>query len=100
MALDGRTDPPALRVEALTKRYDDGTLALDQLDLTVPDGAFFGLLGPNGAGKTSLINSVTGLARVTEGSIHVFGHDMRGDHSEALAGRAIVGLSPQDVNLD
>jgi ABC-2 type transport system ATP-binding protein len=92
--------PPALEIAALTKRYDDGTLALDALDLTIPDGAFFGLLGPNGAGKTTLINSITGLVRVTSGSIHVFGHDALGDSSEALAARAIVGLSPQDVNLD
>jgi ABC-2 type transport system ATP-binding protein len=92
--------PPALVVERLTKRYDDGTLALDDLDLTIPDGAFFGLLGPNGAGKTTLINSVTGLVRVTSGSIRVFGHQALGDGPSALAARRLVGLSPQDVNLD
>jgi ABC-2 type transport system ATP-binding protein len=100
MALDSRTTAPALDVRGLTKRYDDGTLALDGLDLTIPDGAFFGLLGPNGAGKTTLINSVTGLVRVTEGSIRVFGHEAVGDGLESLASRAIIGLSPQDVNLD
>ena len=47
--------PAALALEGLTKRYDNGFLALDGLDLVVPDGAFFGLLGPNGAGKTSLL---------------------------------------------
>src|SRR5919108_736507 len=92
--------PAALVVEGLTKRYDDGTLALDELDLTIPDGAFFGLLGPNGAGKTTLINSVTGLVRVTGGSIRVFGHEAIGDGLESLAARAIVGLAPQDVILD
>ena len=70
---------PALEIRALTKRYDDGTIALDELDLTIPDGAFFGLLGPNGAGKTTLINSVTGLVRVTSGTIRVFGHQAVGD---------------------
>ena len=74
----GMSPPPALEISALTKRYDDGTLALDSLDLTIPDGAFFGLLGPNGAGKTTLINSVTGLVRVTSGSIRVFGHEALG----------------------
>ncbi len=49
---------PALELRGLTKRYDDGLLALDGFDLTVPDGAFFGLLGPNGAGKTTLISAV------------------------------------------
>ena len=91
---------PALEIRELTKRYDDGTVALDALDLTIPDGAFFGLLGPNGAGKTTLINSTTGLVRVTSGSIRVFGHEAVGDHLETLAARSIVGLAPQDVNLD
>jgi ABC-2 type transport system ATP-binding protein len=92
--------PPALEIRGLTKRYDDGTVALDRLDLTIPDGAFFGLLGPNGAGKTTLINSVAGLVRVTAGSIRVFGHRATGDGLAPLAARTIVGLSPQDVNLD
>jgi ABC-2 type transport system ATP-binding protein len=98
--LDRQEKSPALAVRALTKRYDDGTLALDELDLTIPDGAFFGLLGPNGAGKTTLINSITSLVRVTSGSIRVFGHEAVGDGLESLAARAIVGLAPQDVNLD
>src|ERR687887_26194 len=84
MSLDGRDRAPALEVRALTKRYDDGTIALDALDLTIPDGAFFGLLGPNGAGKTTLINSITGLVRVTAGSIRVFGHEAVGDDLESL----------------
>jgi ABC-2 type transport system ATP-binding protein len=100
MAPDASTSTPALDVRGLTKRYDDGTLALDALDLTIPDGAFFGLLGPNGAGKTTLINSITGLVRVTEGSIGVFGHEAVGDGLASLAARSIIGLAPQDVNLD
>ena len=58
---------PALALRALTKRYDDGFLALDEFDLEIPDGAFFGLLGPNGAGKTTLISAVCNLIRVTSG---------------------------------
>jgi ABC-2 type transport system ATP-binding protein len=92
--------PAALEVRGLTKRYDDGTLALDALDLTIPDGAFFGLLGPNGAGKTTLINSITGLVRISSGSILVFGHEAAGSPADVLAARAIIGLQPQDVNLD
>src|SRR3954454_23428383 len=100
MLAEGRNGTAALDVRALTKSYDDGTIALDALDLTIPDGAFFGLLGPNGAGKTTLINSVTGLVRVTTGWIKVFGHEAVGDGLGSLAARAIVGLAPQDVNLD
>ena len=65
--------PPALELRGLTKRYDDGTLAVEDFDLEVHDGAFFGLLGPNGAGKTTLISAVCNLIRVTAGEILVFG---------------------------
>ena len=86
---------PALDVRGLTKRYDDGTVALEHLDLTVPDGAFFGLLGPNGAGKTTLINAVCNLIRITSGDVLVFG-----EHADSLAARRSVGLAEQDINLD
>ena len=68
-----RDDTPALEVRGLTKRYDDGTLAVEDFDLDDPDGAFFGLLGPNGAGKTTLISAICNLIRVTEGEVLVFG---------------------------
>ena len=86
---------PALELRGLTKRYDDGLLALDGFDLTVSDGEFFGLLGPNGAGKTTLISAVCNLIRVTGGEIRVFGED-----HDALDARRMIGLSEQDVNLD
>src|SRR3954453_16447454 len=85
----------ALSLSGLTKRYDDGFLALEDFDLEVPAGAFFGLLGPNGAGKTTLISAVCNLIRVTSGAIRVFGHE----HSTMEALR-LIGLAEQDVNLD
>jgi ABC-2 type transport system ATP-binding protein len=87
--------PAALSLRGLTKRYDNGFLALDDLDLEVPDGAFFGLLGPNGAGKTTLISAVCNLIRVSSGELSVFGHD-----HNANAARSLIGLAEQDVNLD
>jgi ABC-2 type transport system ATP-binding protein len=87
--------PPALELTQLTKRYDDGFLALDAVDLTVPDGEFFGLLGPNGAGKTTLISAVCNLIRVTSGAARVFGHP-----HDSLDGRRLIGLAEQDINLD
>jgi ABC-2 type transport system ATP-binding protein len=87
--------PPALSIQGLTKRYDDGTLALDGLDLEVPSGEFFGLLGPNGAGKTTLINAVCNLIRVTAGEVLVFGGP-----ASSLEVRRIVGLAEQEPNLD
>jgi ABC-2 type transport system ATP-binding protein len=90
-----RDDAPALELRSLTKRYDDGTLALQDFDLEVPAGAFFGLLGPNGAGKTTLINAVCNLIRVTSGDVLVFG-----EPASSLRARSWVGLAEQDINLD
>ena len=88
-------DAPALEIRGLTKRYDDGTLAVEDFDLTVPDGAFFGLLGPNGAGKTTAISAICNLIRVTGGEISVFG-----EPAQSLLARSWIGLAEQDVNLD
>src|SRR5947209_10614961 len=89
------TAPPALSLRALTKRYDSGLLALDEFDLEIPAGEFFGLLGPNGAGKTTLISAVCNLIRLSGGEVRIFGHD----HRDPVA-RRLVGLAEQDVNLD
>ncbi|MEA2230080.1 MAG: type transport system ATP-binding protein [Solirubrobacteraceae bacterium] len=86
---------PALQLDGVTKRYDNGFLALDGFDLVVPDGAFFGLLGPNGAGKTTLISAVCNLIRTTGGRIAIFGAD-----HESMDARTMIGLAEQDVNLD
>ena len=85
-----REDSPALELRGLTKRYDDGTLALEDFDLEIPAGAFFGLLGPNGAGKTTLISAVCNLLRITRGEIRVFGepHHSLAARSLGRAGRA------------
>jgi ABC-2 type transport system ATP-binding protein len=88
-------EPSALSVRGLTKRYDDGTLALDGLDLEVPSGEFFGLLGPNGAGKTTLINAICNLIRITDGEVLVFGRP-----ASSLEARRLVGVAEQDPNLD
>ena len=65
--------PPALETRGLTKHYDDGTVALEGFDLSVPDGAFFGLLGPNGAGKTTTVEILEGLNTPTSGEVEVLG---------------------------
>jgi ABC-2 type transport system ATP-binding protein len=85
----------ALVLNGLTKRYDDGLLALDDFSLSISEGSFFGLLGPNGAGKTTLISAVCNLIRITAGEIFVFGHPHR-----SMEARRLIGLAEQDVNLD
>src|SRR4051794_27162865 len=86
---------PALSLRGLTKRYDDGTLALENFDLEIPAGSFFGLLGPNGAGKTTAISAVCNLIRVTSGEVLVFG-----EPADTLEARSWIGLAEQDINLD
>ncbi|MDX6688813.1 MAG: type transport system ATP-binding protein [Solirubrobacteraceae bacterium] len=92
-SLDGV--PAALQISGLTKRYDDGFVAVDGFDLDVAAGAFFGLLGPNGAGKTTIISAVCNLIRVTAGEIDIFG-----EPHGSLEARRMIGLAEQDVNLD
>jgi ABC-type branched-subunit amino acid transport system ATPase component len=46
---------PIVTVDEVTRKFRDGTRALDGLSLTIPQGIIYGLLGPNGAGKTTLI---------------------------------------------
>ncbi len=92
---DGRV--PALKVEKLKKTYSNNLLALDGVSLEIEAGRFFGLLGPNGAGKTTLINSIVSLARPDSGIVEVFGRDAFREFREA---RRMIGVSPQEVNLD
>jgi ABC-2 type transport system ATP-binding protein len=88
---------PALKVEKLKKTYSTGVLALDGISLEVEAGRFFGLLGPNGAGKTTLINSIVSLARPDSGNVEIFGRDAYREFREA---RRMIGVSPQEINLD
>ena len=88
---------PALKIEDLRKTYSNGSLALSGVSLEVEAGKFFGLLGPNGAGKTTLINSVVSLVRPDSGSVEVFGRDAYSEFREA---RRMIGVSPQEINLD
>ena len=59
-----------LRLESLTKRFATFT-AVDDLDLTIPQGSFFALLGPSGCGKTTTLRMIAGLDQPTSGSIYL-----------------------------
>lgn len=76
------SDPPAVRLDRVTRRFPvrrgaqaSEVLALDDVSLSVPSGAFFGVLGPNGAGKTTLLRLVCTLLRPSSGQIEILGHD-------------------------
>lgn len=67
----------------LTKRYEDGVLALDHLDLTVEAGEIFCMLGANGAGKTTTINLMLNFIEPTEGTVTINAIDVVRDSYEA-----------------
>jgi len=86
----------AVLAQALSKRYGE-LLAVDNLELEIPAGQFFGLLGPNGSGKTTTIHMLSTLIRPSTGSAAVAGHDIR---THPVAVRASIGLVFQDSALD
>jgi ABC-2 type transport system ATP-binding protein len=86
---------PVIVVEGLTKRY--GTQkAVDQLSLTVPEGAIFGLLGENGAGKTTTIQTLLGLVKPDGGRTEVLGLDPA---RRGLEVRRRIGYVPESPVL-
>jgi spermidine/putrescine transport system ATP-binding protein len=64
-----------LRLVSLTKTFGSFT-AVDDLDLTIPQGSFFALLGPSGCGKTTTLRMVAGLERPTAGHVFIGEHDI------------------------
>jgi len=88
-------DGPAIRTEALSKRYGSVD-ALCDLSLEVSAGEVVGFLGPNGAGKTTTIRLLLGLARPTAGRAEIFGLDVARRTVEAHRRVAYV---PGEANL-
>ncbi len=89
--------PPgdAIVCRELTRSFD-GFLALDSLDLEVPERSVFGFLGPNGAGKTTTIKILTGLINPTRGAATVAGVDAR-EHS--VDSRRRLGYLPEEPSF-
>jgi ABC-2 type transport system ATP-binding protein len=93
-----RAGPAALSFQAVTHRYGD-RIALDRLDLEVPQGEVLALLGPNGAGKSTTISALLGLVRPQEGRVEVLGSDPRRSVADGRVGAMLqsgsgVGLPP------
>jgi ABC-2 type transport system ATP-binding protein len=74
---------PILKAEDLSKRYEDGVLALDHLNLEVRGGEVYCLLGANGAGKTTTINLFLNFIPPTTGTCYINGIDVTRDPLEA-----------------
>jgi putative ABC transport system ATP-binding protein len=90
-----------IEMTGLTRRYGDGTVALDDVNLTVSDGEWLAVTGPSGSGKTTLLNIIGGLDRPNGGTVIVGGVDVaRLSRRElALYRRQTVGLVFQQFFL-
>jgi len=87
----------AIETSSLTRDFD-GFRAVDQVDLRVERGSFYGFLGPNGAGKSTTIKVLTGLIAPTAGSMRIIGQDVSGPR-RALAVKRRVGVVPENLAL-
>ncbi len=85
-----------IKITALSKRYGK-TTALDNLNLHVKEGEFFGYLGPNGAGKTTTVKILTSLAKPSSGTAEIGGYDIV---TSPLPAKKLIGVVPQAINLD
>lgn len=75
-----------LRLQNLTKKYQNKILAVDSMNLDIKEGEFLVLLGPSGCGKTTTMRMIAGLEDVTEGDV-------------LLEGRSIKHLQPKDRHV-
>ncbi|MCI8609642.1 MAG: ABC transporter ATP-binding protein [Firmicutes bacterium] len=84
-----------IRTENLTKYYGK-TMGIENMNLTVEEGDFFGFIGPNGAGKSTTIRTLLGLIRPTGGAGKIFGRDIVSQNKEILS---LVGYMPSEIHF-
>ena len=71
-----RTEQPMIRLDGVSKQYADGTVAVHELDLDVPEGELCVLVGPSGCGKTTTMKMVNRLVEPSGGRIFLDGEDV------------------------
>ena len=94
--LDSRTEI-ICSIKNVSKTFDGGFKALEEVSLDIRQGEILALLGPNGAGKTTLISIICGIVKSSGGSVHVGGYDVVENYRQS---RSLIGLVPQEVNLE
>jgi osmoprotectant transport system ATP-binding protein len=92
-----RTAEPMIRLEAVTKQYAGGTVAVHELDLEVAPGELLVLVGPSGCGKTTTMRMINRLIEPTSGRIYLDGEDVTSVDPVALRRR--IGYVIQQVGL-
>jgi ABC-2 type transport system ATP-binding protein len=86
---------PAISTEHLTRRFGD-LVAVQDVNLRVAPGQFFGFLGPNGAGKSTTIKMLTGLLAPSSGRMQILGVDLAQDSVEV---KRQIGVVPEGMAL-
>ncbi|HEV2577639.1 MAG TPA: ABC transporter ATP-binding protein [Acidobacteriaceae bacterium] len=87
-------------LDAVTKRYHNGVLALDNLSLSLRAGEILALLGPNGAGKSTAVRLLMGLSAPTSGQVTIFGRDPRLAANRLRTGVMLqVGRAPENLKV-
>ena len=86
-----------LEVDGLRKEFG-GLVAVNDVDLTIPQGAIVSLIGPNGAGKTTFFNMITGVYKPTSGRVVFDGRDIAGSPPHTATERGI-GRTFQNIRL-
>ncbi len=86
---------PAIATEGLTRRFGE-LIAVQNVNLRVAPGQFFGFLGPNGAGKSTTIKMLTGLLAPTSGRMQILGTDMTANIVEV---KRQIGVVPEGMAL-
>src|SRR6202050_680398 len=86
---------PAISTEHLTRRFGD-LVAVQDVNLRVAPGQFFGFLGPNGAGKSTTIKMLTGLLAPSSGRMQILGVDLTQDSIEV---KRQIGVVPEGMAL-
>jgi ABC-2 type transport system ATP-binding protein len=89
-------NPVLLKINDLSKRYDNGVLAVDQLNLDIHEGEIFCMLGANGAGKTSTLMLILSFSEPTGGNIEICGIDV---HKDPLAAKKRMAYVSENVML-
>lgn len=87
----------AIQAEHVALTYSDGTEAVRDVSIEIPNGEFFAFLGPNGAGKTTTIKTFATLLEPTAGRITVNGFDVVG---QSRAVRESIGYMAQETSVD
>jgi NitT/TauT family transport system ATP-binding protein len=91
------THDPMIRLDGVGKRYEDGTVAVHELDLDVPEGELVVLVGPSGCGKSTTLKMVNRLIEPTTGRILLQGEDVT--HTDPVQLRRRMGYVIQQTGL-